>query len=157
MTGSNAEPQTSLADIAEVIRTLTLFQNREAPATEISAFRVELDDFMKGVSGKSLKTVAGYWTVLDSAAKTIETFLRWTQKSRSPEAFYFLLNPANPALAARSYNEWDLRAERRTGDADIIVLRYLLIDLDACRPAGISSTEEEHAIALAGCRRKHCE
>src|SRR5690349_1169058 len=105
MSASTEAAVKEFADISEIVRTLSLFQNPDSPATEISAFKVELDDFMKGFSGKSLKTVAGYWTTLDTAAEAIRTVLRWTQKSRSPEAFYFLLNPANPALAARSYNE----------------------------------------------------
>jgi Primase C terminal 2 (PriCT-2)/Family of unknown function (DUF5906) len=81
-------------------------------------------------------------------SEKIACLLDWTRQSRSPEAIYFLLNPPNPAIAARSLNEFESRAEHRAVDADIIVLRYLLIDFDVVLPAGISASDSEHQAAL---------
>jgi hypothetical protein len=138
-----------LADVTEIAQSLALFQNPDSPATEISAFNVELDNFQKCFSGKALKTVVGrFEDPRGSVASQIAQLLAWTQGSRSPDAIYRLLNPADPALAARSFNEFEARAEHRAIDTNIIVLRYLLVDFDVVLPAGISSTDDEHACAL---------
>lgn len=139
----------SFVDAAEIARTLALFQNPESPATEVSAFNVELDKFQPNVNGKSLKTVEGHFDDPHGlVAAKIRGLFEWTAHSRLPEAFYFLLNPANEALAARSLNEFEARAEHRATDADVLFLRYLLIDFDAQRAKGVSSSDEEHAVAV---------
>jgi hypothetical protein len=43
-------------------------------------------------------------------------------------------------------------AETTTSDADILALRWLPVDLDAKRPAGISSTDGEHEAAITKAR-----
>ena len=63
---------------------------------------------------------------------------------------FVLLNPANPDLLARASNrvrQYVPRGESTT-DQDILGLRWLLVDFDPVRPAGISSTEAEHEMAL---------
>ena len=64
----------------------------------------------------------------------------------SATGFYWTLNPVKPALHARAYNRIK-KAEKggSTGDHEIIYRRWLLIDLDPCRPAGISATDAEKA------------
>ena len=85
---------------------------------------------------------AGYfddWAKLAEAAATICKAKGW----------YVTLNPVNSALLARAANR--IRAvgkEPTTSDPDILRRRWLPIDLDAVRPAGISSTDEEHRAAL---------
>lgn len=77
---------------------------------------------------------------LAKAAATIKTAKGW----------YFTPNPLNPALLARAKNR--VRAAGKdpaTNDRDIVSRRWLLIDLDAERPAGISATDGEHEAALA--------
>jgi hypothetical protein len=59
---------------------------------------------------------------------------------------YITINPVSPDLLARA--DYLIRAEATTTDSDIVALRHLFIDLDARRPAGISSTESERAAAL---------
>jgi hypothetical protein len=62
---------------------------------------------------------------------------------------YFVLNPVNPALLARAVNK--IRPAPRgesTGDGDILCRRWLPIDADPVRPAGIASTDAEHQAAL---------
>jgi len=66
---------------------------------------------------------------------------------------YVTLNPVKPALLARAANKVKPYAKATTSDADVLVRRWLLFDLDAARPAGISSTDAEHAAALEAARR----
>lgn len=71
---------------------------------------------------------------------------------RSATGIYFIPNPVDPALLARSDNRIK-RAGRgmTTGDDNIIRRKWLLIDCDAIRPAGISATDAEHEAAIARC------
>lgn len=62
---------------------------------------------------------------------------------------YFTPNPVNPALLNRAVNRMKCGQKNlSTSDHDIQALRWLLIDLDAVRPAGISSTNAELAQAI---------
>lgn len=68
---------------------------------------------------------------------------------RSYRGAYATVNPVKPDLLARAVNR--IRPAGRnptTSDADIVGRRWLLIDCDAERPSGISSSDEEHAAAL---------
>lgn len=68
---------------------------------------------------------------------------------RSYRGAYVTVNPVKPDLLARAVNR--IRPAGRnptTSDADIVCRRWLLVDCDAERPSGISSSEEEHAAAL---------
>jgi hypothetical protein len=65
---------------------------------------------------------------------------------------YVTLNPVNPALLARRANRIKMRLSRKdatTSDADILSRRWLPVDIDPVRPSGVSSTDEEHDLALA--------
>ncbi len=62
---------------------------------------------------------------------------------------YVTLNPCNPALLARCCNRVRSYAEITTSDHDILKRRWLLIDCDPKRPAGVSSTDKEHGTAIA--------
>ena len=68
----------------------------------------------------------------------------------SAKGVYVTLNPVKPALLARAANR--LRTAGRndplTSDADITKRRWLPIDLDPERPSGISSTDQEHSLAV---------
>jgi len=62
---------------------------------------------------------------------------------------YVTMNPVNPSLLARSANR--LKTARRnetTSDRDIVCRRWLLIDIDPARPAGISATDAEKELAF---------
>ncbi len=61
---------------------------------------------------------------------------------------YVVLNKLNPALLARSNNHLTRALKNTTADADIIERRWLGIDLDPVKPAGISSTDAEHQAGL---------
>src|SRR5262245_50477513 len=64
--------------------------------------------------------------------------------SRIAAAVYFTLNPIDRALLARSYNKVK-RAEPGdlTKDSDVLSRRWLMIDIDPVRAAGVSATETE--------------
>ena len=66
----------------------------------------------------------------------------------SAEGIYVVLNRFNPDLLARSNNQIKARPKHTTSDADILEWRWLYIDLDAVRPAGISASDAEHSAAL---------
>jgi hypothetical protein len=91
-------------------------------------------------------TVSGYFD--DPEALTRET-ARWS--GRAP-AVYVTLNPVNPALLARAVNRVRTRAKHTTSDTDVVRRRWLPLDFDPVRPAGISATDTEHAAALARAR-----
>ena len=55
---------------------------------------------------------------------------------------YASLNPLLPDLLARGYNRL-APADITAVDCEVSVLRRLLIDVDACHPRGVCSTEDE--------------
>lgn len=87
-------------------------------------------------------TVSGYY---DDLSRLAEDAAQWS--GRAP-GVYVTLNPANPDLLARSANRVREWAKYATSDADIVQRHWLPIDLDAARPSGISSTDQEHEAAL---------
>ena len=89
-------------------------------------------------------TVAGYFDDLTVMA----TAICGADASYRPSGVYFVLNEINPALLGRAYNRLRERAELTTSDNNILRRRWLPIDLDPVRPAGVSSSDEEHEAAL---------
>ena len=70
------------------------------------------------------------------------------QEARGAPGVYVTMNPVNPALLARSNNHSRDNPEATTGDNDILARRWLFVDVDPKRPAGISATDAEHTAAL---------
>jgi hypothetical protein len=89
------------------------------------------------------RTISGYF---DDPLELQRAVVR-LEESEWP-GVYWTLNPVNPALLARASNKLKSFAETTTSDADILCRRWLPIDLDPRRPAGISSSDEEHEAAL---------
>ena len=87
-------------------------------------------------------TVSGYYDDVEQLARDAR------KHDGTVPAIYTTLNPVSPALLARAHNRLVSYARTTTGDADILTRDYLLIDCDAVRPAGISSTEVEHQAAI---------
>jgi len=90
--------------------------------------------------------VAGYFDeagAFEQAAAALEA-------AKAP-GIYFVLNPVAPALLARSANRLKAADQKTslTTDRDVTCLRWLYLDLDPVRPAGISSTDAELAAAVA--------
>jgi len=89
------------------------------------------------------RTIRGYFNSANAAAKAVGV---WSGKV---PAIYLTLNPVNPALLARANNRMETYAESTTSDADILSRRWLLIDVDPKRPAGISASDSEHRAAIS--------
>jgi AAA domain len=70
------------------------------------------------------------------------------QVGAEAEGIYVVLNRINPDLLARSSNRLKKAPKNTTSDADILSRRWLYIDVDAKRPAGISANDQEHKAAL---------
>jgi hypothetical protein len=89
-------------------------------------------------------TISGYYDDLEALARDA---LR-LDGGRNLPGIYVTANPVRQNLLPRAVNRAIQRAKHTTSDADIIERRWLLIDLDSVRPAGVSSTDTEHAAAL---------
>src|SRR5690554_628177 len=62
---------------------------------------------------------------------------------------YVTINPVNPALLARSANRLVVaRRNQSAGNTDVLRRRWLFIDIDPVRPAGISATDAEKTLAF---------
>ncbi len=88
-------------------------------------------------------TVSGYYNDLDALARDA------ARLSGTAPGVYVTLNPVRRDLLARAVNRTIDYAKHSTSDADVPARWWLFIDCDAVRPAGISSTDAEHAAALA--------
>lgn len=89
-------------------------------------------------------THAGYFNFENRAA--ISSAIR--SIDGRAEGVYVALNRFDPDLLARSNNRLRVRPKNTTSDADITRWRWLYIDADSVRPAGISATDAEHEAAL---------
>jgi hypothetical protein len=89
---------------------------------------------------------SGYF---DDKAKASQEITRLTEKNDC-KAVYVTLNPCDPALLARANNRMRLcgAKDATTSDKDITLLTNLLIDVDAVRPSGVSSSDDEHEAAI---------
>jgi hypothetical protein len=99
-------------------------------------------------------TASGYYDTdhLEQAAKAIEAL----DAAGTYDGIYITLNEITPALLSRRANRIETRLPKSaatTADADIVRRRWLPVDVDVKRPSGISSTDEEHAIALEAAGR----
>jgi len=95
------------------------------------------------VPNTSHGTVSGYFTDLDALATEA------ARLSGTAPGVYLTANPVDPRLLARATNRVKPYAKATTKDADVLRRRWIPLDLDPLRPADISSTDAEHAAALA--------
>jgi hypothetical protein len=118
------------ANTKEISRAIaTLFQPNEV--TEVRVPKSRKDG-----------TISGYF---DSPEKLTEAI---TELSGSHAGIYYTLNPTLESLTARAHNCCLTKAAATTTDDQIIRRRWLLIDVDPQRPAGISSSDPEKEKAL---------
>lgn len=94
-------------------------------------------------------TVAGYFNDYDCFVHFTKMLMKVDEQVKS-KGIYFTLQVINPDLIARALNRI-LPAKETTSDHDVLAYRWLPIDLDPIRPAGISSSDEEleHACVLS--------
>lgn len=67
------------------------------------------------------------------------------------QGIYLTLNEVNPALLSRRANRIKMRLGKKdatTSDSDILRRCWLPIDIDPIRPSGVSSSDQEHELAL---------
>jgi len=112
--------------------------------TEIRAYGLRGNN-KQAWEGFATDIVFGYFDdpeAFQDAARALE-------KAKAP-GIYFVLNPVDPDLLARANNRL-IAAGRKavaTSDKNVKALRWLYVDIDPKRPAGISSTDEELAAAI---------
>ena len=89
-------------------------------------------------------TLSGYFD-------NFETLADEGARVSGAKSVYVGLNPVNPALLARAANRvrFVRNNEPLTKDSDVAERRWLFVDIDPVRPAGISATNAEHELALA--------
>jgi len=87
---------------------------------------------------------SGYFDDVSTATKWIIEADRTKAK-----AVYATVNPPLPDLLARAANRIEPRPKQTTSDHEITRRRWLFIDIDPARPAGIAATDAEVATARA--------
>jgi len=93
-------------------------------------------------------THSGYFSDPAALVRAVEPL----DTDSSVHGIYVTLNEVNPALLSRRANRIKMRLGKKdstTSDADILRRCWLPIDIDPLRPSGVSSTDEEHGLALA--------
>ena len=91
--------------------------------------------------GWSSGIVVGYFDNPEDLTLWVEPL----DNSGRAEGIYVTLNPINPALLARAANRL-IGIQKKgvaVGDGDILLRRWMLIDIDPIRPKGISSSDME--------------
>jgi hypothetical protein len=123
-------------DPAEVARAYRMIVG-DGNVTELRCLDAQRkDDYRPG-------TLFGYFDHAEALAAAVGTIT-------TAKGIYIIPNAVNPALLARASNRIKPAGKGdSTQDSDIIGRRWLLIDADPVRPAGISSTDAEHTAALA--------
>ncbi len=86
-------------------------------------------------------TISGYYNDYEKLAKDIKP-------CSGKYNIYFTINPVKQELLVRAKNHLTAYAKNTTSDADILKRAILMIDLDVKRPAGTSSSDEEHEKAI---------
>jgi len=122
---------------AEIRRGLELYL-QPGQVTELRVLNARID----GEYGTG--TYSGYFD-----REHIDDLIFTCQQIRAASACYFIPNAVKPELLGRSFNRARRIKDREptTSDHDILERRWLLIDVDAVRPAGVSATSAEKAAA----------
>ena len=108
-----------------------------------------------GVDGRRTRTDAGWfddWDALAAAALRYESRTRpdgLPNRLAENHGIYVTLNPLHEACLARGANKVIEWASQTTSDRDVLRRRWLPIDLDPVRPAGVSSSDAELDLARA--------
>ena len=99
-----------------------------------------------GAADRSNRTDSGYFDSLDKLAEAVAVGPYLTSK------VYATVNPVKPELLARSANRMTAYAKQTSTDQDVLCRRFLPMDFDPSRLAGISSTDAEHDATLRAAR-----
>jgi hypothetical protein len=134
-----APPPLPRFDADTARRFLQVVMDPEAGVTELRVFKARFDKGFIGPAEQYAATLAGWYDSVDELIADLG-------KLRGVSG-YITINPVNPDLFARSANKI-AKQRNTTTDADIVIFRWLYIDIDPRRPAEISSTDEELAAAV---------
>jgi hypothetical protein len=121
---------------SDIVRTMSIFHQPD------DVVEIRIPD------AGQYRTISGYFDDQEKLATAIEELTE-----ESYQGYYFTINSIDPALLARANNRYKKYAKTTTADADVSLICWLPIDLDPVRPAGISSTDEEHREALEMAKR----
>jgi hypothetical protein len=111
-----------------------------------AVFEVRALDAQLSGNGRTA-TISGYFNSLDACVTEL-------RKLSGAKGIYVTLNPVNPALLARCANRLDYaKKNATTNDLHILERRWLLLDVDAERPSGVSASDSEKEAA----HKKACE
>ncbi|HVU66417.1 MAG TPA: hypothetical protein VHD63_04780, partial [Ktedonobacteraceae bacterium] len=139
LSDESSQPAPALVDAAEVRRALQVLTMPE------QVMELRILGAKTAASARYPYQASGYFNTADPLIKALAGL-------RGAKGIYLTLQPCNPVLLARAHNRLrtveEMRQAAATSDQHIIRLRWLLIDLDPDRPAGISSSEAEHQAAL---------
>lgn len=95
--------------------------------------------------GRGEEILSGYFREVESAARAVAR-----RDSANVVGWYVTLNPVMPSLYARRADRLDtVGKDSTTKDNHVTKRKRILIDFDPSRPTGISSSDAEHAAALA--------
>jgi len=132
-----------LANQTEIERFLCLL-HCAGNVVEIRALKVSTPDYRRA------HTVSGYFDDFARAAAAA------AELSQHAGAVYCTLNEIDPALLARAHNRVrPVESGETTSDTNVRRRRWLLVDLDPVRPAGISATDAEREAARQRARDVH--
>jgi hypothetical protein len=123
-------------DPAEIRRSLDVLHRDPSDIIELRALKVRASNYPP--------TTSGYFDDRDLAAEAA------AKLSPLAHGVYINLHRINPALLARADNRLRGRGDDTETASDLDTIRRLWVplDFDGKRPAGTSSSEEEHALAL---------
>lgn len=96
--------------------------------------------------GFTVRAVSGYFDDLEEMERQAALI-----ESQGASGIYYTPNPVDASCLARAANRV-VRAKVTTNDREIERRRWLLVDLDPVRPAGVSASEEEHEQAMQRAR-----
>jgi len=117
---------------AEVRRTLEIFCGDDPAEIRIL-----------NAYGSKSRTDCGYFDDFGRAAGMLAAYAHNPRNT----GIYFVLNQFSRDLMLRASNRFQERIDSTVTDADITRRKWLFIDCDPKRPAGISSSPEEHEAA----------
>jgi hypothetical protein len=93
-------------------------------------------------------TVSGYYDTMDPMVRDAAG----STDKIGAAGVYVTINPLRPELLARANNRPESYAKHTASDADVLRRRWLPLDFDPIRPAGIPATDEEHQLAVLTAR-----
>jgi hypothetical protein len=129
-------------EVGTVLRALRLLVE-PGTVTELRALKVRTPSYRKP------HTVAGFFNY-DNLEKMAQAAVKLTPDA---QGVYLTLNPLNPDILARCCNRFaEVDDKELAADKDVLRRRWLPIDVDPCRMAGISATHTEKAAALETAR-----